>query len=43
MARRRKRKSEPVLIGEILPEVMANIKKRMMRQRNRRNDGGKKG
>jgi len=43
MTKKRKRKSEPVLIGEILPEVMADIKKRMMRHRSHRNDGGKKG
>lgn len=43
MAKRRKRISQPVRIGEILPEVMAEIKKRMMRHRRHRNDGGKKG
>jgi len=42
MARRRKRKSEPVRIGEILPGVLAKIKKRMLCQRSNRTDGGKK-
>ena len=39
---KRKRISQPQRIGEILPEVMAEIHGRMMRQRNRRNVGAKR-
>jgi len=39
---RKYRISQPVMIGKILPEVMADIKKRMMRHRNRRNVGAKR-
>jgi len=36
MTRRRKRKSQPVRIGDILPEVMDDILSRCERQKKRR-------
>ena len=40
--KRKERKSEPVLIGEILPEVMVKIQGRMKRRRNRETVGAKR-
>lgn len=42
MARKRKRKSQPVRIGEILPDVMADILSRCEGQKKRRVRGRKK-